>query len=249
MELARRLDGMFAFAVWDERREPARARARPRSGKKPLYYWSAAGASCSAARSRRCSPIPRCRGELDPGAIPAYLTFGYVPTPRTFFDGVAQPAARPRADLRAGRRAGRRALLGAAGRRASTAAPTLDGSLDEAAARGPRGCSRRRSARRLVSDVPLGAFLSGGIDSSAIVGDHGRASSTGPVETFTIGFDDRDGFDERPYARRRRRAAPAPSTTSSSSTPTRSTSSSGSSGTTTSRSATRARSRPSCSAR
>ena len=100
VELARRLDGMFAFAVWDERRRRL-VLGRDRVGKKPLYYWHGRRAgSCSAARSRRCSPIPRCRAGSTRGAIPAYLTFGYVPTPHTFFDGDPEPPARPRADVR-----------------------------------------------------------------------------------------------------------------------------------------------------
>ena len=178
VELARRLDGMFAFAVWDERRGRL-VLGRDRLGKKPLYYWcSAAAGSSSAARSRRCSPIPAVPRRLDPGAIPAYLTFGYVPTPRTFFDGVRSLPPGHVLDLRARRRAGRSSATGSRRSPASTASPQLD----VLARRGGRARSaallEAAVRRRLVSDVPLGAFLSGGIDSSAVVGDHGRRSST-----------------------------------------------------------------------
>jgi asparagine synthase (glutamine-hydrolysing) len=127
------------------------------------------------------------------------LTFGYVPTPDTFFAGIKSlppahvltvaPGGEPAID--------RYWALQVPG--VDGGAPSLDLSLEEAASE-IRGLLRDAIRRRLIADVPLGAFLSGGIDSSAIVammaGEMGE-----PVKTFTIGFDDRDGFDERPYAR------------------------------------------------
>src|SRR5579859_364174 len=85
--LARQLDGMFAFAVWDDRRR-CLLLGRDRFGKKPLYYWTdharlVFGSELKAVLAD--SFVPR---RLDPVAIPAYLTFGYVPTPRTFFEGI-----------------------------------------------------------------------------------------------------------------------------------------------------------------
>ncbi|HET8537587.1 MAG TPA: asparagine synthase (glutamine-hydrolyzing) [Solirubrobacteraceae bacterium] len=197
VELARALDGMFAFAVWDGRRERLIV-GRDRLGKKPLYYAFDGERLVFGSEIKSIfadTSVPR---RLDPEAIPAYLTFGYVPTPRTFFAGVRslppghvlvfEPGGEPHierywepplADVNAG--------------------PHFDLSLDEAAKR-VRETLTRAVDRRLIADVPLGAFLSGGIDSSAIVGVMASLIER-PVETFTIGFDDRDGFDERPFAR------------------------------------------------
>ncbi len=228
---------MFAFAVWDERRGRL-VLGRDRLGKKPLYYWCSGGRLVFGSEIKAVLADPAVPRRLDPGAIPAYLTFGYVPTPRTFFEGVRSLPPGPRADLRARRRAGRRALLGAARRRASTA-------RRESTARSPR--RRARSAalleaavrRRLISDVPLGAFLSGGIDSTHDRRDHGR-----PARPAGADVHDRLRGPRRlrraPVRAARGAAATPPTTTSSSSTPTPSTWSSGWSGTTTSRSATRA---------
>jgi asparagine synthase (glutamine-hydrolysing) len=197
VELARALDGMFAFAVWDGGHDRLIV-GRDRVGKKPLYYAFDGDRLVFGSEIKSIfadTSVPR---RLDPSAIPAYLTFGYVPTPRTFFDGVRslppghvlvyEPGGEPvieryweppLADVNAG--------------------PHLDISLEEAARR-VRATLTDAVRRRLVADVPLGAFLSGGIDSSAIVGVMASLIDR-PVETFTIGFDDRDGFDERPFAR------------------------------------------------
>jgi asparagine synthase (glutamine-hydrolysing) len=195
--LARRLHGMFGFALWDSRDERL-VLGRDRLGKKPLYYWVGSGTFVFASEIKGLLEHPGVRAELDPDAIPAYLTFGYVPSPRTFYQGIhsvppghvlvldadlgvhLEPYWEPR-------------VPGAGG------PDRLDLSMDEAAAETRR---RLRTAveDRLVADVPLGAFLSGGIDSSAIVGLMAGAMGE-PVRTFTIGFEDTEGFDERVYAR------------------------------------------------
>ena len=196
-ELARRLDGMFAFAVWDEKRGRLTL-GRDRAGKKPLYYHCSDGRLVFGSEIKAIFADPSVPRELDEGAIPAYLTFGYVPTPRTFFRGVRslppghvltfEPGGEPQ--IEGYWEPGIAGLNGTS---------RLDVSPREAA-REVRSTLEDAVRRRLVSDVPLGAFLSGGIDSTTIVGimagqiDH-------PVQTFTIGFDDRDGYDERPFAR------------------------------------------------
>jgi asparagine synthase (glutamine-hydrolysing) len=193
VDLARGLDGMFAFAIADERRGRL-VLGRDRFGKKPLFYWCSGGRLVFGSEIKAVLADASVARRLDPGAIPAYLTFGYVPSPRTFFEGIRSlppghvltfsPGSEPVVECYwapplAGEHDVERSLPGAAGavRR-----------LLEAAVR-----------RRLISDVPLGAFLSGGIDSTAIVGIM-AAELDQPVETFTIGFDDREGFDERPFA-------------------------------------------------
>jgi asparagine synthase (glutamine-hydrolysing) len=197
VEVARALKGMFAFAVWDERRQRL-VLGRDRVGKKPLYYWHGGGRLVFGSEIKALLADPSVPQRMDPGAIPAYLTFGYVPTPRTFYEGIRtvppghvltfEPGGEPKLEcyweppLVAGNGVSR-----------------LDRSLPDAA-REVRGLLRDAVERRLISDVPLGAFLSGGIDSSAVVGLMTELMDQ-PVQTFTIGFDDRDGFDERPFAK------------------------------------------------
>jgi len=194
--LARRLHGMFSFAVWDDRRRRL-VLGRDRLGKKPLYYWYGDGRLVFGSEIKAVLADPRVPRRLDGAAIPAYLAFGYVPGPRTFYEGIISlppghvltfdHGTEPRIETywkpEIARPGGPRAL---------------DVSLAEA---GREVRSRLTTAveRRLVADVPLGAFLSGGIDSSTIVGIMAELS-TKPVLTFTIGFDDSEGFDERPYA-------------------------------------------------
>jgi asparagine synthase (glutamine-hydrolysing) len=197
VQLARKLDGMFALAVWDERRRRLII-ARDRVGKKPLFYWSSGGRLVFGSELKVLFATGEVPRSLDPEAIPAYLTFGYVPTPRTFFEGVRslppghvltfEPGGEPVIE-----QYWQPPLAGVNG------TAQADISLDSAAAEVHRRLQTAVS-RRLMSDVPLGAFLSGGIDSSAVVALMAEQVDR-PVQTFTIGFDDREGFDERPYAR------------------------------------------------
>lgn len=195
--LARRLDGMFAFAVWDDRHQRL-VLGRDRVGKKPLYYWTGNGRLVFGSEIKAVLAHPFVSRELDAEAIPTYLTFGYVPTPRTFFNGISSvpPGHVLTFDI------GGSPMLEQYWEPRVPGAhdvSLLDFSLSDAAA----GVRRRLTTavcRRLVADVPLGAFLSGGVDSSAVVAIMAEVSS-GPVHTFTIGFDDDEGFDERPYAK------------------------------------------------
>ena len=195
--LASRLDGMFAFAVWDEGRE-CLTLARDRFGKKPLYYWTEGTRLVFGSEIKSVLANPQVPRRLRPEAIPPYLTFGYVPTPDTFFEGVrsvppghvliVEPGRDPRLECY-----WKPPIACLDGER------QLDLSLGEAA-REVRSRLEAAVRRRLISDVPLGAFLSGGIDSSTVVGIMARELGR-PVETFTIGFEDSDGYDERQFAR------------------------------------------------
>lgn len=196
--LARRLHGMFAFAIWDGRRRRLML-GRDRLGKKPLYYWTDGRVLVFGSEIKAVLAHPAVPRRLDAGAIPAYLTFGYVPSPRTFFEGIrsvppghvlvmeegGEPRTEPYWEPRI-------PGIGQVTR--------LDMNVAEAA-RELRTHLTAAIERRLVADVPLGAFLSGGVDSSTIVAIMAGLRQK-PVLTFTIGFEDDEGFDERPYARK-----------------------------------------------
>jgi asparagine synthase (glutamine-hydrolysing) len=195
--IARALDGMFAFATWDKQRERLLL-GRDRMGKKPLYYWAGEGAIVFASEIKGVLTHPAVPRRLNPRAISAFLTFGYVPTPETFFEGIM---SLPPAHVLTFEPGGEPLIE----RYWQLAVPGIDGTIplylemDEAATE-VRRLLEASIRRRLVADVPLGAFLSGGIDSSAIVALMAGVMGE-PVKTFTIGFDDRDGFDERPFAK------------------------------------------------
>jgi asparagine synthase (glutamine-hydrolysing) len=197
-ELARRLDGMYAVAVWDSVAERLTL-IRDRFGEKPLYYWRDARRLVFASEIKALLAHPSVTARVRHEAIPDYLTFGYVPTPLTFFEGIRSvpPAHVLTVDL-----AGKVEIAPYWSLRSQ---PRRDAQNRNGATLDLHGAARRvrvglREAveRRLVADVPLGAFLSGGIDSSAVVGLM-REAGHDHLATFTIGFDTA-GFDEREYA-------------------------------------------------
>jgi asparagine synthase (glutamine-hydrolysing) len=187
-----RLDGMFALAVWDAR-SGTLLLARDRTGKKPLFYCVQDGRLTFGSEIKALLACPWIAPEVDPARVAEYFTFGYVPHPRTLYRGIEQvPPASVVVYGRDGAARARRywdALPAPAGLGAAQPDTARIASLLEEA-----------TARRLVSDVPLGALLSGGIDSSLVVGLMARASSE-PVRTFAVGFADDASYDERPYAR------------------------------------------------
>ena len=196
-DVARALNGMVAAAIWDDRRGRLTL-IRDRVGKKPLYYWTDGDQLVFGSEIKALLAHPSVPRRINPRAIPAYLTFGYVPTPETFFEGIRSV---PSGHVLVFSVHGGGACLEQYWKppRAGVDMPYLNGS-DQEIADELRSHLRRAVQRRLMSDVPLGAFLSGGIDSSAVVGIMSELADR-PVRTFTIGFDDRDGFDERPFAR------------------------------------------------
>ena len=194
--LARRLDGMFTFAIWDAPRQRL-VLGRDRFGKKPLYWWRDGDRLVFGSEIKAVLADPYVPGRLADGAVKAYLTFGYVPEPDTFYEGIRTVPAGSVLVLDAGaapqiERYWRPPIAGVDG------VTELDIEFDDAALE-VRRLVREAVEHRLIADVPLGAFLSGGVDSSAVVAAMSRVSSR-PVRTFTIGFDDDEGFDERGYA-------------------------------------------------
>jgi asparagine synthase (glutamine-hydrolysing) len=184
--------GMFAFALWDERQRTLFL-ARDRLGLKPLHYAVLPdGQLLFASELKALLAHPELPRRIDPCALEDYLAYGYVPDPKTIYRGICK--LRPAHWLswrvrQAAPRQERYWQLRFAARESLTvqrAAEELLERLDEAV------------ALRMVADVPLGAFLSGGVDSSAVVAMMSRRSAV-PVNTCSIGFDQRD-HDESAFA-------------------------------------------------
>jgi asparagine synthase (glutamine-hydrolysing) len=189
--LVQRLNGMFGLAIWDERQRSLFL-ARDRLGKKPLYYMHSGKRLLFASEVKGILAHPGCVPELDEQALAEYLAFEYVPAPRSIFRGISK--------LERGH-----TLLWNGGRVAVE--PYWEPSFDTVAGRAEAEWAdeliwRLREAvrLRLVSDVPLGVFLSGGIDSSAVVALMADIAPAGGIKTFSIGFRE-ESFDESRYAR------------------------------------------------
>lgn len=204
-DCVQRLRGMFAFAIYDCRRGAARGRgcsmpssrlflARDRLGKKPLYYYQDDDRLIFGSEIKAILAHSSVRPKMNRTVIPLYLTYGYVPSPFTFFEDIHEL---PPGNI----------LL------VDDGAPTLRQywqvprtSVSEPS---PSESDYFQQVRehfedavrvRLTSDVPLGAFLSGGIDSAAVVAVMTRLLGH-PVSTFAIGFADEPSFNELQYAR------------------------------------------------
>jgi asparagine synthase (glutamine-hydrolysing) len=185
-----RLRGMFAFALWDSRTQTLFA-ARDRIGKKPLFYYAGPdrflfGSEIKAILADGSFPV-----EPDPIALDHFLALGYIPAPLTAFQGVRKLPAAHWLELRDGRlQTGRYWKLHYTPKRQISMAAAIDELRWQFA---------EAIRLRLMSDVPLGAFLSGGVDSSAIVAYMAQEMGHA-IRTFAVGFEDA-AFDERPYAR------------------------------------------------
>ena len=188
-----RLNGMFALALWDGNRREL-VIARDRFGKKPVYYAPVGGSLIFGSELKSLLRHPQCPRELDPDSLSRYLALEYVPTPRSILSGVRKLPGGHLLRWREGKIAVEKYWdLSFDG---GTETLTDGDYVDEFRER-----LREAVRRRLVSDVPLGAFLSGGIDSSSVVAMMAEAHPKGAVKTFTIGFDD-ESFDESAHALR-----------------------------------------------
>src|SRR5262249_34347920 len=189
------LEGMFAIGIWDDRARRLTL-ARDRAGKKPLFYYRTPRLVAFASEMKSFFVHPDVPMEIDRESIPYYFINGYVPGPETFYANVRQlePGALITIDAGGGVAARRYWQINFP--RQSDVANV--GPAE--AARSVRALLTRAVERRLVSDVPLGAFLSGGLDSTIVVGIMSRLMSE-PVKTFSIGFEHDTAYDETSYAR------------------------------------------------
>ncbi len=188
------INGMFAFAIWDKKQDRIML-ARDRLGIKPMhYFWNGQKLSfASEIKALLCDPsIPR---DMNPVALDLYLTLNYIPCPETIFKGInkLEPGA---------------LLLAEKGRIASKKYWDIRGYSHDSQQKTDDIEEAKKTLyellessvrRRLISDVPLGAFLSGGIDSSIIVALMAKNSSK-QIRTFSIGYKDIPSFDETVYA-------------------------------------------------
>jgi asparagine synthase (glutamine-hydrolysing) len=187
--------GMFAFAIWDERKGTL-FMARDRLGIKPFYYYFHKNAFVFASEVKAVLSSGLLRAELDEQIIPHYLTNRYPPGDRTFFRGIKKllPGNTLRVDEKGAVRIQSYWDVVDADGRSETFG------LDEGRiARRFYELFEESVRLRLLSDVPLGMFLSGGIDSSAICAVMKKLTN-GPIKTFSVGFDD-EGANENEYAR------------------------------------------------
>ena len=189
--LVHRLHGMFAFALWDARRRRLLL-ARDRVGKKPLYYAERGGRLAFASELAALLEDDGVPRDVDHRALDAYLGYRWVPAPMTAFRAVRKlPPASTLVFERGTATVARYWRLDFSRKRRVDDPREVHEELREHI--------RAATARRLISDVPLGAFLSGGVDSAAVVAAMAEAS-TGPVRTFSIGFTS-EKFNELPLAR------------------------------------------------
>jgi asparagine synthase (glutamine-hydrolysing) len=190
--LLSRIDGMYAFAIWDEALRTLFA-ARDRAGKKPFFYAEAKGAFRFASSLNALVGLMDSRPSVDLRAVDAYLTYQAVPAPLTIYRGVQAlpPAHQLSYNLQTGACAiGRYWKVTFTPKVKAREADVLE-QLDHLLLQAVR--------KRLMSDVPLGAFLSGGVDSSLVVSMMARTMRS-PVQAVVMGFEEPE-FDERPFAR------------------------------------------------
>jgi len=187
---ATELDGMFALAIWDARRARLLL-ARDRAGEKPLFYARLGDTVWFASEVQALLEHPAVPRELDSAALDDYLTFGYVPEPRTMFAAIRKVEAGSVASFDAGGHGVLRYWV-----------PELIPVAPTSPERAERELAERVELavrRQLAADVPVGVFTSGGVDSSLLAALAARANAPEELHTFAVGFA-AAGFDESRHA-------------------------------------------------
>jgi asparagine synthase (glutamine-hydrolysing) len=198
----KRAQGMFAFALWD-RKDQVLTLARDRVGEKPLYYgWVGEGTNATILFGSELKALrrhPRFAANVDRNSLSLFLRHSYIPAPHTVYRDVFKLAPGTYAQVsRVERKIQTHRYWSAEDVALQGLRQPFRGSANEAADQ-LEVLLRDAVRQQMLSDVPLGAFLSGGIDSSTIVALM-QAESSRPIKTFTIGFSE-DAFDEAVYAK------------------------------------------------
>jgi asparagine synthase (glutamine-hydrolysing) len=195
----KRLNGMFGFALWDARLQRLWL-ARDRLGKKPLVYYWDGKRFIFASEIKAILRDPEVVKEIDFEALDLYLTLNYIPAPSTIFKNIRKLLPGHYLLLEKGNLSIQSYWdISSDGPQPGTPSSSDSVPWDQCKDR-LRELLEASVARRLIADVPLGAFLSGGVDSSIIVALMAKQSSR-PVKTFSIGYEDLPLFDETHYAR------------------------------------------------
>jgi len=186
-------NGMFAFALWDQEKEELFL-ARDRAGKKPLYYTTEGGVFAFSSEIKSLLTLPWIKAQLDEKAFYHFLTFNQLAPPQTMFKGIHKLAP------------GYKMVVGSTGIKKTeqyweVEYSDLSNESPESLEEKTFNALEKSVKYRMVSDVPVGAFLSGGVDSSAVVALMARHTSV-PVKTYSIGFENQPGYDELEYARK-----------------------------------------------
>jgi asparagine synthase (glutamine-hydrolysing) len=194
-EFVHKLNGMFGFALWDSRAKRLLI-GRDRLGIKPIYLYNDGRRLAFASEAKSILALPGFNTALNQAALPDYLALGYVPAPLSIFQGITKLAPATILSVRAG---------AIREQRYWNVPARIDTSMTESQwAERVRAHLERSVQMQMVSDVPIGAFLSGGIDSSAVVAYMAKASAL-PIKTYSIGFQGSDAdnfYNELPYAQR-----------------------------------------------
>ena len=190
LECFEHLNGMFALAIWDGPKDRL-VLARDRMGKKPLYYTLQNGRLIFASELKSLMTLPETSREIDPGSIDLYLTYQYIPHPHSIFKGIHKLPPGHFAVFENGELTVQKYWSIDWSKEIQIDQPTASSQL--------RTMLTDAIRIRLRSDVPLGAFLSGGIDSSLVVAI-AQKQLDAPIRTFSIGFSEAD-FDETHYAK------------------------------------------------
>ena len=198
-----KFSGMFAFALWD-RQERVLHLVRDRLGEKPLYYGEVGSSFVFGSELKALRAFPNSGFDIDRDGVADLLRFGYIPSPRSIYRGIRKLEPGSLMSVHVAQAGTFRCTAPrkywALDRPVEGRSESDDGNPGEGSAVEELHALLRDSVRRqMVSDVPLGAFLSGGIDSSVVVALM-QAQSSRPVRTFTIGFQEQS-FDEAPYAK------------------------------------------------